>query len=83
MELAVNFVRFTPNDDTADCAEAWAKTTITDHARDEREHLYTLHQLEAAQTLSTIYGNAAQIQMVRYGWMHNYLRACTGRRRHS
>jgi deoxyribodipyrimidine photo-lyase len=72
-ELAVNFVRFTPNYDTADCAEAWAKTTITEHARDEREHLYTLHQLETAQTHDDLW-NAAQIQMVRYGWMHNYLR---------
>jgi deoxyribodipyrimidine photo-lyase len=72
-ELAVNFVRFTPNYDTADCAEAWAKITIAEHSRDEREHLYTLHQLEAAQTRDDLW-NAAQIQMVRYGWMHNYLR---------
>jgi deoxyribodipyrimidine photo-lyase len=72
-ELAVNFVRSAPNYDTADCAEAWAKTTITEHARDEREHLYTLHQLETAQTHDDLW-NAAQIQMVRYGWMHNYLR---------
>jgi deoxyribodipyrimidine photo-lyase len=72
-ELAINFVRFTPNYDTADCAEAWAKATIAEHARDEREHLYKLHQLETAQTHDDLW-NAAQIQMVRYGWMHNYLR---------
>jgi deoxyribodipyrimidine photo-lyase len=72
-ELAVNFVRFTPNYDTADCAEAWAKATIAEHARDEREHLYTLHQLETAQTYDALW-NAAQVQMVRHGWMHNYLR---------
>jgi deoxyribodipyrimidine photo-lyase len=72
-ELAVNFVRYTPNYDTAGCAEAWAKATIAEHARDERERLYTLHQLEAAQTYDELW-NAAQIQMVRYGWMHNYLR---------
>ena len=72
-ELAVNFVRFTPNYDTADCAESWAKATIAEHARDEREHLYTLHELETAQTYDDLW-NAGQIQMVRYGWMHNYLR---------
>jgi deoxyribodipyrimidine photo-lyase len=72
-ELAVNFVRYTPNYDTADCAEAWAKATIAEHARDEREHLYTLRQLETAQTYDELW-NAAQIQMVRYGWMHNHLR---------
>ncbi|MBB5344746.1 deoxyribodipyrimidine photo-lyase [Edaphobacter lichenicola] len=72
-ELAVNFVRYTPNYDSPDCAEQWARTTIAEHARDEREHLYTLQQLENAHTHDDLW-NAAQIQMVRYGWMHNYLR---------
>jgi deoxyribodipyrimidine photo-lyase len=72
-ELAINFVRYTPNYDSADCAEAWAKATIAEHARDEREHLYTLQQLERAETYDDLW-NAGQIQMVRHGWMHNYLR---------
>ena len=72
-ELAINFVRYTPNYDSPDCAESWAKTTIAEHARDEREHLYTLRQLEGAQTHDDLW-NAGQIQMVRYGWMHNYPR---------
>ena len=38
-ELAVNFVRYTPNYDSPECAESWAKTTIAEHARDEREQL--------------------------------------------
>ena len=72
-ELAVNFVRFTPKYDSLECADAWAKATIAKHARDEREHLYTLHQLENAQTYDDLW-NAGQFQMVRYGWMHNYVR---------
>jgi deoxyribodipyrimidine photo-lyase len=72
-ELAINFVRYTPNYDSPDCAENWAKTTIAEHARDERERLYTLLELERAQTHDDLW-NAGQIQMVRYGWMHNYLR---------
>jgi deoxyribodipyrimidine photo-lyase len=72
-ELAINFVRYTPNYDSPACAEAWAKATISAHARDEREHLYTLHELENAQTYDDLW-NAAQIQMVRHGWMHNYMR---------
>jgi deoxyribodipyrimidine photo-lyase len=72
-ELAVNFVRYTPNYDSPDCAENWAKTTIAEHARDEREHLYTLQQLEHVETYDDLW-NAAQLQMVRHGWMHNYLR---------
>jgi deoxyribodipyrimidine photo-lyase len=72
-ELAVNFVRHTPKYDSPDCAESWAKATIAEHARDEREYLYTLRQLEHAQTHDDLW-NAGQTQMVRHGWMHNYVR---------
>jgi deoxyribodipyrimidine photo-lyase len=72
-ELAVNFVIYCPNYDTAECAENWAKETIAEHARDERERIYTLKQLEDAETYDELW-NAAQIQMTRHGWMHNYLR---------
>jgi len=72
-ELAVNFVKYTPNYDSWECAESWAKRTIAEHARDEREHLYTRRQLEHAETHDELW-NAAQLQMVRFGWMHNYLR---------
>ena len=72
-ELAINFVRTTPKYDSPECAESWAKVTIAEHARDEREHLYTLRQLEDAQTHDDLW-NAGQTQMVRHGWMHNYVR---------
>jgi deoxyribodipyrimidine photo-lyase len=72
-ELAINFVRYTPTYDSVECAEPWAKATIAEHARDERERIYTLHQLEQAQTHDDLW-NAGQTQMVRFGWMHNYLR---------
>jgi deoxyribodipyrimidine photo-lyase len=72
-ELAINFVRYTSTYDSPECAESWAKTTIAEHARDEREHLYTLDQLESAQTHDDLW-NAGQMQMARHGWMHNYLR---------
>lgn len=72
-ELAVNFVKYTSHYDSIECAENWAKTTIAEHARDEREHLYTLHQLEAAETHDELW-NAAQLQMLHHGWMHNVMR---------
>ncbi|GAC1358295.1 MAG: deoxyribodipyrimidine photo-lyase [Acidobacteriaceae bacterium] len=72
-ELTINFVKYQPNYDNAECAESWAKTTIEEHARDEREHLYTLEQMEGAETYDALW-NAAQTQMVRHGWMHNYMR---------
>lgn len=72
-ELTINFVRYQPNYDSAECAETWAKKTIAEHARDEREHLYTRDQLEHGETYDELW-NAAQTQMVRHGWMHNYMR---------
>jgi len=72
-ELAVNFVRYQPAYDSVECADRWAKATIAEHDRDEREVLYKLPVLEEARTHDELW-NAAQMQMVRYGWMHNYLR---------
>ena len=72
-ELAINFVKFTTKYDTAEVAEDWAKKSIAEHAKDERERLYSLKQLEAGETYDELW-NAAQVQMVETGWMHNYLR---------
>jgi deoxyribodipyrimidine photo-lyase len=72
-ELSVNFVRYQPEYDSPACADKWARETIEEHDRDQREVLHKLPQLENAQTYDELW-NAAQIQMVRYGWMHNYLR---------
>ncbi|MES2391947.1 MAG: deoxyribodipyrimidine photo-lyase [Acidobacteriota bacterium] len=72
-ELAINFVRYQPEYDSPACADRWAQATIAEHDRDEREVLYKLPVLEEARTADELW-NAAQIQMVRYGWMHNYLR---------
>jgi len=72
-ELAVNFVRYNSNYDSPECAEPWAKATIAEHARDEREYLYTFAQLEGAETHDDLW-NAAQLQMLHYGWMHNHMR---------
>ncbi len=78
-ELAVNFVRYNPNYDSHEAAEDWAKKTITEHASDEREHLYRLEQLEGAATHDELW-NAAQLQMIHHGWMHNYMRMYWGKK---
>jgi deoxyribodipyrimidine photo-lyase len=72
-ELSVNFVRYQPEYDSPACADNWARMTIAKHDRDEREALYTLKQMEEAHTHDELW-NAAQLQMVHCGWMHNYLR---------
>jgi deoxyribodipyrimidine photo-lyase len=72
-ELAVNFVRYTANYDSQECAEPWARKTIAEHALDEREFVYELKELEAAKTHDPLW-NAAQTQMLHHGWMHNVMR---------
>jgi deoxyribodipyrimidine photo-lyase len=72
-ELAVNLVRFHPDYDSFECGESWAHRTLAKHATDLRPVLYTEKQLEDAETHDSLW-NAAQMQMVTTGWMHNYLR---------
>jgi len=72
-ELSVNLVRFNDNYDTFECAEPWAHRSLAKHARDARPVLYTEKQLEHAETHDQLW-NAAQMQMVTSGWMHNYVR---------
>lgn len=72
-ELAINLVHFNPEYDNFECGEPWAHRTLAKHARDHRPLLYTLRQLENAETHDQLW-NAAQMQMVNTGWMHNYMR---------
>ena len=72
-ELSVNFVRYQPDYDNTGCVDHWAAETLAKHDGDKREVLYTLAQLENAETYDDLW-NAAQRQMVHYGWMPNYLR---------
>jgi deoxyribodipyrimidine photo-lyase len=57
----------------------WAKGTLAKHARDSRPYVYTLEQLEAGGTHDRLW-NAAQMQLVREGRMHNYLRMLWGKK---
>ena len=72
-ELAVNFVRFNPDYDNFECAEPWAHRTLAKHAKDPRRLRYSEQQLDEAETHDPLW-NAAQMQMVNTGWMHNYMR---------
>jgi len=72
-ELAVNLVRFNPDYDNFECGESWAHRTLAKHAADPRPVLYSEQQLEQAETHDPLW-NAAQMQMVTTGWMHNYVR---------
>lgn len=72
-ELSVLFVRYNPDYDNWKCAEPWAQKTLMEHCSDPRPALYSLEQLERAETGDDLW-NAAQREMVQTGWMHNYLR---------
>jgi deoxyribodipyrimidine photo-lyase len=72
-EISVNFVKHVPDYDTLQCAPDWAQKTLREHARDKRNPEYAFEELEQARTYDELW-NAAQMQMVKYGWMHNYLR---------
>jgi deoxyribodipyrimidine photo-lyase len=72
-ELAINFVRFNPNYESIKGSPRWANETLAEHAADERPVRYTVQQLESAETHDPLW-NAAQMQMLHTGWMHNYMR---------
>ena len=79
-ELSVLFVKHNPDTyDTWECAEPWAHKSLREHAHDKRRYTYTLQQLEKAETHDELW-NAAQRQMVREGWMHNYMRMYWGKK---
>jgi deoxyribodipyrimidine photo-lyase len=79
-ELGFNFCAHRPNDyDRYESLPGWARDTLATHAKDPREHLYSLEQLERAQTHDPLW-NAAQRQMTRDGWFHNYMRMLWGKK---
>jgi deoxyribodipyrimidine photo-lyase len=72
-ELAANFVNFEPEYDSYEALPGWARDTLQSHGSDPREHTYTEDELVAATTQDR-YWNAAMREMVRTGYMHNYMR---------
>jgi deoxyribodipyrimidine photo-lyase len=78
-ELAMNFVYYTPEYDSYRCLPNWAKKTLSDHKKDEREQTYTRRQLENARTHDE-YWNAAMREMKSTGFMHNYMRMYWGKK---
>jgi len=72
-ELSDNFCFYNANYDKIEGASGWAQITLQEHEKDKREHLYTSEELEAGKTHDDLW-NASQLQMVREGKMHGFLR---------
>jgi deoxyribodipyrimidine photo-lyase len=78
-ELAINFVHFEPDYDRYRALPGWAQKTLAEHRNDAREHVYSRRELERAATHDP-YWNAAMTEMVRTGYMHNYMRMYWGKK---
>nr|KAG5688704.1 hypothetical protein BaRGS_029530 [Batillaria attramentaria] len=72
-ELADNFCFYNEHYDSIKGAYKWAQDSLDAHRGDKRPYIYTRQQLEDAKTHDDLW-NAAQVQMVREGKMHGFLR---------
>ena len=72
-ELSDNFCYYNKNYDSLKGAYDWAQKTLNDHRKDKRANLYTRDELEQSKTHDDLW-NSAQIQLVREGKMHGFLR---------
>jgi deoxyribodipyrimidine photo-lyase len=72
-ELSDNYCFYNQNYDNVDGFPEWAKKTLHAHRNDKREYLYVRDQFENAETHDDLW-NAAQMEMVKKGKMHGYMR---------
>ena len=78
-ELSMNYIYYNPNYDSLDGLPEWPRKTLSEHKNDVREYVYTLEELEYAQTHDP-YWNAAQKEMLVRGKMHGYMRMYWGKK---
>jgi deoxyribodipyrimidine photo-lyase len=77
-ELALNFCLRNPNYGKLKGLPEWVHKTMDKHKDDPREVVYSLGQLERAETHDELW-NAAQREIVRTGFMHNVTRMLWGK----
>lgn len=78
-ELSMNFAFYNPNYHNIQGLPHWAKKTLEEHSKDERDYLYSIDEFEGAETHDP-YWNAAQQEMVHQGKMHGYMRMYWGKK---
>jgi deoxyribodipyrimidine photo-lyase len=78
-ELSCNFCFYNKEYDSLAGLPNWARQSLNNHILDPRPREYSLDRLESAVT-DDPYWNAAQIQMLRTGKMHNYMRMYWGKK---
>ena len=78
-ELGLNMCRRRRDDHDFSSLPHWAQETLREHASDPRAHTYSLKRFEEGRTHDPLW-NAAQMQLVREGRIHNYLRMLWGKK---
>ena len=77
--LSQNFALFEDRYRSYSVLPGWAAQTLAEHSDDERPDLLSRKQLENAESHDP-YWNAAQVEMVETGYMHNYMRMYWGKK---
>jgi deoxyribodipyrimidine photo-lyase len=72
-ELSDNFCFYNDHYDSIAGFPEWAKKTLHEHVKDKRPYLYNREDFEEARTHDVLW-NAAQMEMVKRGKMHGYMR---------
>jgi deoxyribodipyrimidine photo-lyase len=72
-ELADNYCFYNENYDNFNGFPDWAKQSLIEHKNDKRQYIYEKNILEEGRTHDPIW-NAAQMEMVKTGKMHGYMR---------
>jgi len=78
-ELGFNMCRLREDYDRYESLPPWARATLKAHERDQRKYTYTLKEFEEGRTHDPLW-NAAQMQLLREGRIHNYLRMLWGKK---
>ncbi len=78
-ELSFNFARYAGSRDSLNVLPDWARRTLAQHASDRRPSIYSREDFVTARTHDTLW-NAAQKEMLRRGYMHNYCRMYWGKK---
>ena len=72
-ELGDNFCYYNPDYDSTNSFPEWSKTSLDAHRRDLRTNTYSFEGFEVGRSHDPLW-NAAQMEMVKTGKMHGYMR---------
>lgn len=78
-ELSINFVYYNNRYDRLEGLQPWAYETLQKHKFDERPYRYSFEDFEHGKTHDPLW-NACQIELVKTGKMHGYLRMYWGKK---